>query len=332
MSRMPRTPLLRFARGAAVLASVALAGFAVTACGAGASTPSATPAVAAATRTGGPGPGGGQRIPGVSGLIAAVDGTTMQVQSSTKQTAVGWTATTSVARTAAGTLADIVAGSCVVVRSASSDGSAPDAGGGVTATSVQVSAAVNGACADVFGGGIRGGGGIPSGMPTGQPGVDQLPPGATVGAPGGPGGRVPGGFGVVGLVTQVGSGTFTVASLTRVGDGGPGTASAAPAQTTPVTVTTSASTTVTTTKVAAAGDIAVGLCATAIGPTDDIGKVTATSIVLRDAVNGACTSTGGFDGPGAPGAGFPGGGGPGGGGPGGGGPGGAAPTSAATNG
>jgi len=268
----------------------------------------------------------------VSGLIAAVDGTTIQVQSSTKQTAVGWTATTSVARTAAGTLADIVAGSCVVVRSASSDGSAPDAGGGVTATSVQVSAAVNGACADVFGGGIRGGGGIPSGMPTGQPGVDQLPPGATVGAPGGPGGRVPGGFGVVGLVTQVGSGTFTVASLTRVGDGGPGTASAAPAQTTPVTVTTSASTTVTTTKVAAAGDIAVGLCATAIGPTDDIGKVTATSIVLRDAVNGACTSTGGFDGPGAPGAGFPGGGGPGGGGPGGGGPGGAAPTSAATNG
>ncbi|HNV14413.1 MAG TPA: hypothetical protein PKL63_07095 [Dermatophilaceae bacterium] len=263
----------------------------------------------------------------MSGLIAAVDGTTMQVQSSTKQTAVGWTATTSVARTAAGTLADIVAGSCVVVRSASSDGSAPDAGGGVTATSVQVSAAVNGACADVFGGGIRGGGGIPSGMPTGQPGVDQLPPGATVGAPGGPGGRVPGGFGVVGLVTQVGSGTFTVASLTRVGDGGPGTASAAPAQTTPVTVTTSASTTVTTTKVAAAGDIAVGLCATAIGPTDDIGKVTATSIVLRDAVNGACTSTGGFDGPGAPGAGFPGGGGPGGGGPGG-----VAPTSAATNG
>lgn len=141
-----------------MLASVAVAGFALTACGAGASTPTTTPAVATATRTAGPGPGGGQRIPGVSGLIAAVDGTTMQVQSSTKQTAVGWTATTSVARTAAGTLADIVAGSCVVVRSASSDGSAPDAGGGVTATSVQVSAAVNGACADVFGGGIRGGG------------------------------------------------------------------------------------------------------------------------------------------------------------------------------
>ena len=327
MSRMPRTPLLRFARGAAVLASVAVAGFALTACGAGASTPTTTPAVATATRTAGPGPGGSQRTPGVSGLIAAVEGTTMQVQSTTKQTAVGWTATTKITRTAVGTLADIVVGSCVVVRNATTDATAAAAGSAVTASFVQVSAAVNGACPDVFGGFIRGGGALPTGAPAGQPGGDQLPPGATDGATGGPGGRLPGGFGVVGLVTEVGSGTVTVASVTRAGDGGSATATAAPAQTTPVTVTTSASTTVTTTKVAAAGDIAVGLCATAIGPTDDIGKVTATSIVLRDAVNGACTSTGGFDGPGAPGAGFPGGGGPGGGGPGG-----VAPTSAATNG
>ena len=306
MSGMPRTPLVRLVRGGGVLVTLALAGCALSACGGGTAGASATPAVAAATRTAGSGAGnGGQRTPGVNGLIAAVEGTTMQVQSSTKQTAVGWTATTKVSRSAAGTLADIVVGSCVVVRDVSAD--ATSAAGSpataVTAASVQVSPATNGTCADGFGG-IRGGApaGMPTGMPTdlpAPPAGDPAPPGATTGAA--PGGRIPGGFGVVGLVTDVGSGSFTVASVTpNRGAGVPtsGASTAAAVATTPVVVTTTPSTSVMTTKAATATDIKVGLCATAIGASDDIGRVTATSIVLRDAVDGACATTGGFGGPG----------------------------------
>jgi hypothetical protein len=109
---------------------------------------------------------------------------------------------------------------------------------------------------------------------------------------------------VAGLVTSLGDGEFIVASIGRPGaSGAAGATASASAATTPVTVTILSATTVTVTKAAAAGDIKVGLCATAIGAADDIGKVTATSIVLRDPVSGSCTIAGGFGGPGAPGAG-----------------------------
>ncbi len=221
----------------------------------------------------------------------------MQVQSATKQTAVGWTTATRITRSAAGTVSDIVPGVCVVVRSAAVDASAtagPGAAtaqaGAVTAGTVQVAAAVNGACADVFGGGggIRSAGGGPSGAPTDRPTGDQVPPGA------GAVGRGLGGSGVAGLVMSVGGGDVIVASAVRAdGGGGADPAASAAPSTTPVTVTLSAGPTVTTITVVPASAIAVGLCATAVGATDDIGKVTATSIVLRDAVDGVCPSQGG---------------------------------------
>ncbi len=313
MSRMPfRTSRPRLARAGGVLGSVVLVALAVAACGGGSATPSATTAGPGSTRTAGAG-AGVPRIPGVTGLIAAVEGTTMQVQSTTKQTAVGWTPATRITRSAAGTPADIAVGSCVVVRSAPTDptlGAGAAANGPVSAASVQVSPAVNGSCLDALGGagGIRAGGGFPTGAPTDRPAGDQMPPrdGAT-GAPGGPGGRGFGGVGVVGQVTSLGDGEFTVASIGRAGDGGAAGATASVAvstlTTTSVTVTILSATTVTVTKAAAAGDIKVGLCATAIGAADDIGKVTATSIVLRDPVSGSCTTGGGFGGPAGPGPG-----------------------------
>ena len=315
MSGMPSpTSRPRLARAGGAVAGAALAALALAACGGGAATPSATTPGTGAGRTGGAG-NGAQRAPGVTGLIAAIEGTTMQVQSPTKQTAVGWTASTRITRSVDGTPADIVVGSCVVVRNVTTDATAGSAGGSsgpVSAASVQVSPPVNGSCLDAIGGagGIRAGGGSPTGAPTDRPAGDQLPPGATggPGAAGGPGARGFGGFGVVGQVMSKGDGEFVVASIGRAGDGGVvGATANATAATTPVTVTILAATTVKVTTVAAASDIKVGLCATALGVADDIGKVTATSIVLRDPVSGSCTTGGGLGGPGAPRVGGPGG-------------------------
>ena len=307
---MPGMPLPtsgpRLTRAGGVIASAVLAALALAACGGAAAGPSATTAAPVGTRAAGVG-AGAPRNPGVTGLIAAIEGTTMQVQSTTKQTAVGWTPSTRITRSAAGTPADIVVGSCVVVRSVMTDttaGSAAGANGPVPAASVAVLPAVNGSCLDAVGGagGIRAGDGFPTGAPVNRPAGDQLPPGAT-GAPGGPGGRGFGGFGVAGQVMSLGDGEFIVASIGRPDDGGAaGVTASASVATTPVTVTILSATTVTVTKAAAAGDIKLGLCATAIGAADDIGKVTATSIVLRDPVSGSCATAGGFGGPGAPGA------------------------------
>jgi len=287
-----------FLRAAAV--GLVLAGT-VAACGSGGSGASSTAAPTVVLQQ--PGSGGTQRTPGVNGLIAAVTGSTMQVQSATKQTAVMWTGTTRFTQTGAGTLADVTVGSCVTVRSASDQsGATAAAGEPVTAASVQVFPATGGAC---VGGGLAGGpGGFggarpdgATGAPNGDPGAGGQPTGAPGTAGAGDRGRIP----VFGLVTVVGSGSFTVASISTAGLGAGSTAAPSTSlPTTPVTVTTTAQTTVTTTREAAATDVKVGRCATAQGPTSETGAMTATSIVLRDAVQGACTTgQGGFGRPGA---------------------------------
>ncbi|MFZ1286455.1 MAG: hypothetical protein WAR57_05385, partial [Candidatus Phosphoribacter sp.] len=79
------------------------------------------PSSAAGSGSGGSGASGrpgapGQ--PGVSGLIADVSGSTMQVQSATKQTAVTWSAATRFTQNVSGSVADITVGSCVLARAA----------------------------------------------------------------------------------------------------------------------------------------------------------------------------------------------------------------------
>ncbi|MGV1008665.1 MAG: hypothetical protein ACOYBY_08660 [Dermatophilaceae bacterium] len=251
------------------------------ACSSGSDTSASATAspTAAATATQG-GRGGGQRTPGVGGLIAAVSGSTMQVQSQSKQTAVTWTASTTFTKAATGSVADVTVGSCVFVRAAD----ATATGDTVAAGTVQVlPAASDGTCMAIgFGGG---GGTPPSGMPT-----DMPAPTDAANVPGqGPGsGQVPtgvpsgnGGGGVAGKVTAVSNGSFTVARIMAGGEGTTSTAS-------PVTVQTSASTTVTKTVPASSADAVVGQCATAQGQTGDTGAVSATSIALRAPVNGSC--------------------------------------------
>ncbi len=264
------------------------------------------------------------RIPGTFGLIAEITGKTLQVQGTSAQTAVTYTDTTTITRQASGTAADLKAGVCVSVRSAESSGSgtaspasgAGEASGNVTASSITISEPVNGQCqATAFGGGNGagnggqpGGGmasGMPSGaMPSGAPGGNGggMPSGA---ASGGPGGGMPsgmpsggqsagasgqrGGFGrgVSGTVESVSGETFVV-KVTQPSGGG--TATASPSATTSnVTVTIGSSATITKTVSSDASALKVGLCAWANGSTDNTGAVTATSIRLSDAVNGACT-------------------------------------------
>ena len=101
-----------------------------------------------------------------------------------------------------------------------------------------------------------------------------------------------------GKVTAVSGSGFTVAAETFAGrpaGGGsaPATPSGTPTFTTrPVTVTTSSATTYTTTKAATSSAVAVGKCVSARGATDNTGAVTATSIAVTPAVNGACSLRG----------------------------------------
>jgi hypothetical protein len=86
--------------------------------------------------------------------------------------------------------------------------------------------------------------------------------------------------------------TITVAAVTfgrPPGAGGSASPAATPS-TSAVEVTTTAATTYTKTVPAAAKDLAVGQCVTAIGSAIDTGAVTATVIASQPAVNGACTT------------------------------------------
>lgn len=271
-------------RAAALAAVVILAGSAVVACSSGSApggpTAATTPAAAPSGRGGQPGQGG-QRQPGVTGLVAAVSGTTMQVQSQTKQTAVSWTPTTVFTRQAAASLADVVVGACVVVRSAGGSGATATPTGPPVAANIQIApAGADGTCGGRGGG--PGGAGVagPAGPSDGaQPGA---PSGMPSGAPrDGQGGF--GGLGASGSVVAVDGASFTVAETLRAG------ATQGP---TPVwvMVATGPGTAYTKVVAAAAGEVRVGLCASATGQISETGALAATTVLLRDAAAGSCTS------------------------------------------
>ncbi len=247
------------------LAALALTGaLALGACGSSSS--ASTPAPSASRSGSGQG-GGGQRA-GAAGLIAAVTGSTAQVQSTSSQTAVTWNDKTTFSKTVPATAAALKVGQCVSARAATS-GSGNAANGGasaptsIDAATVALSDPVGGSCAGPGGGqgGPSGGAGTPSPRPSRSGGFD---------------GRGFGG-GAFGTVASVGSGSFTVTQAARGNQ---------PAST--ITVTYAASTTFTTQATAAATDVKVGGCLQASGPHDSTGAVTATSIRLSDPVNGTC--------------------------------------------
>lgn len=261
-----------------------------------------TQAAGGGNGSGGNGSGGnGQgRVPGANGLVAAVNGSTMQVQGASDQTAVTWTSSTTFAQYVKASLSDVSVGSCVVVTAPASTGTATggqEAAGttAVTAGTVRVRTATDGECAGGFGGGAGGRGGQP---PSG---------GGTASTGGtGQGNAGQGGFGsfargAVGKVTAVKDGVITVSETRRGAGGGagatgsassPGSSSSAGSvmQATTVTVTTTATTTYEKEATATSADVKVGACASAQGKTDDTGALAATSVTLSPAVGGKCTT------------------------------------------
>lgn len=299
-STSPPTHLWRTARYAAwyLAGALALAG-----CGAsnpptggsrtgsgGSSASTQTPRNGGATGGSG-GFGAGRGGLGASGLIAAVDGRTVQVQTRTQQTAVVYTSSTRITRLVTTTAAALKVGECVTALPARSTGSTPGAppttspaptappSGPVEAATVQLRAARDGSCGFD---GRPGGGGRPGAgttRPTGTRGA-----GPTVGVPG-RGGLGGAGFGAFGTIASVGQGSFSVTETARSGAG---------ASTTPrtVTVTDGQDTVFLLESPATASAIKVGECARATGRPDDTGQVTATTLALSPATDGSCT--GGF--------------------------------------
>lgn len=227
----------------------------------------------------GTGPGA---MPGANGKVAAIDGSTAQVQSQlTGQVAVTWNASTTFTKQVAASLADVKAGDCVMVEptedSASSGESPPTE---VTAATVRITEQVNGSCTPA----LRGGG-LGDSAPQTQGSGPQVEGDGPGSAPDGSDGAPPRaqlrGFGAFGEVKDVTANGFTV-TTTLPNDADDNET------TTEVTVTVDRNTTYTTMAKGAASDVEVGVCVRADGTTDSTGAVTAKSIAVTPAVDGEC--------------------------------------------
>lgn len=208
--------------------------------------------------------------PAASGTIAAVTGSTMQVQNPQDgQVAVTWTATTSFTDTVTVPLSAVRAGSCVTAIAPSGTSRTATS---FTAQRVSVSTPVNGRCGGSPGGRFPSGapGNLPSGRPSGRP--SGFPSGA-------PGGRSAFGAVAVGTVTSV-SGHSIVIAARNFGASGVVSKS----------ITVGPVTVITTQRDGTAAAVKVGRCATVQGTTGSTGAVTATRIRITDAVGGQCPS------------------------------------------
>ena len=237
------------------------------ACGGG-STPAASTNSAAPPTSRAAGP---QTPPGAFGTAAAVNATSIEVQNpSTGQVTVNFSSSTTFSDTVSATLADVTAGSCVTVSSASTGSSRPAAGTPITARTVDISQPGANGCTAGGRGGFTGGNGTsrpnrPSGSPR---------PSGTNGA----GRGNLGGF-AFGSVTAVSATGFTVHSVARGKN---------PATDTTVTVTSS--TTYSKVESATSSALAVGDCVAAVGSTDDTGAVTAKTIGISKPGPNGCTA------------------------------------------
>ena len=192
-------------------ATAALLLLAVSACGGGSGTSSAaTPTSGTQQQNQSGGAGAGQGFPGASGKVAAISGKTLQVQSAQSgQVAVTYTAKTTFTEAVKASAAAVQVGSCVTVRTSTSQATTPTQGKPVTAAAMELSEPVKGQCGGRIGGGGAagppgGGGTRPSGAPTGAPGTGR-----------GTGSGFAGARPVSGRVTAVNGSTITVAAVTR---------------------------------------------------------------------------------------------------------------------
>lgn len=187
----------------------------------------------------------------VRGLIASVAGNSIQVTKEDNATAaVNFTSTTKITEAVPAGLPDVTQGSCVGVKP--TDGSAP--GQPVTAAKVKISESVNGVC--------------PKPHESTPGGASSTPP------PGSPAPAKP--AWVRGSVASVSGNTINLTGTDASGN------------TTQTTVTVDDKTKYTKQTTANTEAIAPGKCLSARGTTDNGGALQATSIKLRQAVDGKC--------------------------------------------
>lgn len=191
----------------------------------------------------------------VSGLIASVAGNSIQVTKEDNATAsVNFTSTTKVTEAVPAGLPDVTPGSCVSVKPA--EGSTPAPGQAVTAASVKISESVNGACPK---------------PPQSAPGAStttppSLPPSQAPAKP----------AWVRGSVASVSGNTINLTNTDPSGN------------TTQTTVTVDDKTKYSKQSSANTDAITPGKCLSARGTQDNGGALQATSIKLRQAVDGKC--------------------------------------------
>ncbi len=216
-----------------------------------------------------------------TGEIAQISGRTLQVQSTSEQTAVTYSAKTKFSTEQATTLAAVKVGSCVVATAPSSSAAASSSTQSITATAVRVEAATNGSCGGAGGAAPGGGGTRPSGFPTGAfPSGGRLASGVPAGVPTG-GLQTRLGAAVAGKVSAISGSTITVEMTSRA----PNASTSSPSTgTVHVDATTKYTTTVWTTHAA----LKVGLCAVVNGSTNSSGAVSASRIALSHKTNGSC--------------------------------------------
>lgn len=236
-----------------------------------------------ATRAGGP---GGRSFSGAAGSVAAITGSSMEVQNpSSGQTTVNWTAATTFAQTVRLAASALAAGECVTVTGSSSNGR-------ITARSVAITApSSSGTCPTGFGPGGRGGFGARAGR--GNAPTGSAPTGSA------PNGNAPGRFRAVpanagfasGKVVSATAGSLVLYGSSFAGPRSPRTSvpptTAAPAD---VTVTLAPSTVYTQVRPAAATSLAVGDCVVATGPADSTGAVTARSVRITSTGGQSCSA------------------------------------------
>jgi uncharacterized protein DUF5666 len=213
---------------------------------------------------------------GASGTVAAVTAANLQVQNPrTGQLTVSFTPSTVFTKTVPATTADLVTGDCALALGAPQP--AGDPAGPLTATSVLISpAATDGGCtANGFGGAGRGARAGSSGNGPGSGAAPSKNPNQPSGSGRGRGGTA------TGKITSMSGTGFAV----QMG-----------ASTATRTIITTATTTFTKTVPTDHSALAIGECVTAVGPSDDTGTVTASSISIRQPGPNGCQ--GGLGGPG----------------------------------
>ena len=245
-------------------------GLALAGCGGGGT--SAAPAAAAPSAAATSAAPGGQRSdrrPAASGEIAAVSGHTLQVQNTSAQTAVTWSASTAFTKSVPATVA---VGDCVSVTGT------PGTGSALTAAAVRVVAA-DGTCAERQ---PTRASGAPSGSPpSGRPGGGSPPSGAPDRQQ----------FAMAyGTVTAVSGSTATVSGTLRTGGRSGGATPAATPSAGPIAVTLGSSARITKAAKATGADATVGTCAVATGKTDSTGTVAAAAIALSAKSANGCTT------------------------------------------